>query len=119
MKILQMVWEYRYVIIAALFGGAYVWQNRQHLKETWMAELKQFITEQMLKVEKMAKEQIEMHGAEKMEWVVQKVLTEFVPKVPDWFKPLCSEQNVRFVAQWIFDHALDLLDDGKLNGSVK
>lgn len=118
MDYLKLAWEYRYIVIAALFGAGYVWQNRSHLKETWMAELKQFALEKMFEIEKQVKDGIEIHGQEKMEWVITKIMTEFVPNVPDWFKPFCTEQNVRMLAQFVYDKALDFIDDGVLNRSV-
>lgn len=54
-------------------------------------------------------------GKQKMEYVIQRARS----MLPDWAKFFVTEEVLRKVVQLWFDAVKDLLDDGKVNKSVK
>lgn len=57
-------------------------------------------------------------GPQIFEWVVAQVMLWVVPAAPAWLKPYLTEARVRLLVQQLFDKGMDLIDDGKLNGST-
>ena len=111
-KYLYLVWDYRHIGLVAVALGVYAFKHRQNA----LVELKAFVASKMLYIEKKAQELIEMHGPEKMEWVVAQAL-EYVKTLPFWLQPFMTEQVIRVFCQWVFDTAMDYLDDGSFNKS--
>lgn len=56
-------------------------------------------------------------GPAVMERVISWALDYLVPHAPAWLRPFLTEGRLRNWAQTLYNGALDLLDDGALNGT--
>lgn len=107
MKILDLVWEYRYIILWTLVVVLYAlteWNN-----------FKSRVNALMLTAKQMAKDEILKNGDQQAEWVVKKAY-QLLPKRWTTF---ISEDLMRKIVKWLYSKAMDYLDDGQLNGSIK
>jgi hypothetical protein len=105
MKILSILWEWRFIIAVVLALILYCCLEWQKAKSTLYAL--------MFQAKRMAKDAILKSGQEQEEWVVKKAL-QFLPAS---FKLFVSEDTVRKIIIWLFNKGKDYLDDGLLNGS--
>ena len=111
---LSIAWEWRYPLLAVFVAIAYLSLNWRY---AW-AKLKEITPQLMLLAQKRAKELLLADGEARMAWVVQYIMTAVVPTFPIWLRSWFTEQRVRVFAQWVYDTAIDLLDDGQANGST-
>lgn len=68
----------------------------------------------MLMAKKMAKDKVLNSGKEQEDWVVQQLMI-IRPRKCSFF---LTEEVVRKIVHWLYGRAKDLIDDGKLNGSI-
>jgi hypothetical protein len=109
---LKTLWDYRHIILVAIAGAVYVVKDRQAALELFA----KVIAQNMLHIEKLAREQVSLRGPEKMEWVVQQAIA-YVPKLPIWLRSYFTEERIRKFAQWVFDVATATMDE-QLSNSV-
>lgn len=106
MKILNFIWENRFILIILGAVALYAALEWQKFKAQAYAI--------MLQAKRMAKDAVLKSGAEQEEWVIRKAY-QFLPKSWTIF---ISEQNMRKIVHWLYEKAKDYLDDGQLNGSI-
>ena len=90
-----------------IWGVTYVFTSWEKFKSN--------VKSGMLAAKQMSKEQILKNGKEQQEWVINFAYNKF-PKT--WVNFL-GEEKVRFLIQKLYNSAMDLIDDGKLNNSIK
>lgn len=104
---LNLLWEYRFVILAIIAIALYAWLEWEKFKVQAYAI--------MLQAKRQAKDKILKSGAQQEEWVVRKAY-QFLPKR---FTIFISEKNMRWIVHKLYHIAKDKLDDGKLNNSIE
>lgn len=105
-SVLNFIWEYRFLIMTGIWVFTYAITSWEKFKSD--------IKTGMLAAKQLSKEQILKNGEEQQEWVVKFVLNK-LPK--GWIKFLGKEKT-RYLIQKLYDAAMDLIDDGKLNNSI-
>lgn len=106
MKILNFIWEYRFIIVVLAAIALYALFEWQRFKALSYAA--------MLKAKSLAKDAVLKSGAQQEDWVVKKLL-QLLPK--SWLVFL-SEERLKIIVHWLYGKAKDYMDDGKLNGSI-
>ncbi len=106
MKVLNFVWEYRFVIMAIVLFALYAVMDWKGFK----ADAYNY----MLRAKAMAKTGILKTGKAQEDWVINMIL-EKAPK--SWVRFLTVEQKRKIVKR-LYNTGLDLIDDGKLNSSI-
>lgn len=106
MEFLNLVWEYKFIIVMVLYIVLYAFFEWEKFK------IKAYAV--MLQAKKMTKYEIIKSGEQQEEWVVKR-LYQLMPKACVRF---VSEDNMRKVVHWMYRKAKDYLDDSKLNGSI-
>jgi hypothetical protein len=105
-KVLGILWEYRFIVMSLLSLVLYAVMDWKTFKSD--------AYNYMLRAKTLAKDGILKSGKEQEDWVVNMIL-EKAPK--SWVSFLSTEQK-RMIIKKLYDSGLDLLDDGKLNGSI-
>lgn len=106
MELLKALWEYRFIIITVIAVTLYAVADWKGFK----AKAYNY----MLRAKSMAKDGILKTGKSQEDWVVNMIL-EKAPK--SWVRFL-SEKQKRKIIKKLYCSGLDLIDDGKLNGSI-
>lgn len=106
MKVLNVIWEYRFIIMFVIWVVTYAISN--------FGKFKSDLKSGMLAAKQMAKDQILKSGKEQQEWVVKYALE----KLPKAWVNFLGKEKVRFLIQKMYAAAMDLIDDGKLNNSI-
>lgn len=106
MKVLNFIWEYRFIIMFLAWVVTYALTNWEMFK----SDLKSG----MLAAKQMSKEQILKSGKEQQDWVVNYALN----KLPKAWVSFLGEEKVRFLIQKLYNISMDLMDDGKINNSI-
>ncbi|MCF8017858.1 MAG: hypothetical protein K9L62_00535 [Vallitaleaceae bacterium] len=103
--IIQFVWDWRFVILLAIttiFKAITDWQG-----------FKTKLTGLMLQAKDKAKDGILKSGQEQEEWVVRMALQ----MLPETWKKFMSEEKLRFLIKKLYNSAMDMLDNGKIDKS--
>lgn len=80
--------------------------------------IRQALLTAMLRAERARRQgQLPLDGPAIMELVVAWAVGYLVPRSPAWLRPMLTADRLRRWAQALYDGALDLLDDGLLNGT--
>ena len=79
-------------------------------KDAALSELRELAYALMVKAQKQFGDG---HGSIKMDWVVEKIK----PLLPRYTWVFMDEEDLRRWLQALYEKTLDLLDDGKINGS--
>lgn len=108
---MEFLISYRWVLAVLVAVAVYVLVDHR----TAMQRLREAILGLMLRAEKAAKngEFGVITGPELMDLVVKKVMMEVVPTLPAFVRPFTTEENVRRVAQLLYDRAQKWLVEGK------
>lgn len=99
------IYDWRYVIIALVMIGLLAglqWQRAKGL-----------LYKLMLEAQKIAQNELEMHGKDKMLYVLEKAYA----RLPLGVKFFIKEDKLEDIVQELYETAQDILDDGKLNQS--
>jgi len=106
MGILNVLWEWRFVVTAAIafiIWCIFDWQKAKGI-----------IYQLMLLAKSKAKDAVLNSGQEQEDWVVKNVWVY----LPLKFKVFLNEETIRKIIRWLYRKAKDKLDDGKLNNSI-
>lgn len=103
----KILWEYRYIIIVAVFVIMYCILRWNETKSKLYAL--------MLQAKSLAKDAVLKSGDEQLEWVVKKSYQ----CLPLSLRVFLSEDLMRKIIKWLYKQGKDLIDDGKLNSSIK
>lgn len=106
----NLIFEYRYIIIYALVLIVGIIFNPSEFK----ARLYQAI----LQAKKLAKDGVLQTGIAQEDYVVANI-SKFVGFRFKFILTLIGENNLRLIIKKLYIKAIDLVDDGKLNDSVK
>jgi hypothetical protein len=106
MKVIEAIWEYRALIILAFWLITYVITSWEKFKSD--------IKSAMLAAKQMSKEQLLKTGIEQRLWVLEFIYKE----LPKTWTAILGEERTKALVQKLYDSALDLIDDGKLNDSL-
>lgn len=107
MKILNIIWEFRFVlllVIAAVFYCALQWEKAKVMIYAGIAQAKRYAKDQVLK-----------NGRQQEEYVVRLVLQ----RLPLSLRLFLGEDTLRRIVRWLYSKLLDYMDDGVLNESYK
>ena len=94
--------------LAVLAGGMYF-----YLRDKTLEEIRADVYQLFLEAEHNTK--IFVTGKQKMKWVLMRARS----LLPEWAQMFITDAFLEKVVQSWFDAVKDLLDDGKLNGTVK
>ena len=106
-QIINLVWEWRFVITLGVMAIIYI------ISEWNVVKVNAY--KAMLQAKDLAKNQILNSGEAQENWAVNHIMK----LMPMRLKLLLGEQTVRAIVKLLYKDALDYLDDGKLNNSVK
>lgn len=106
MEVLEKIWQYRSLIVLAFWIITYIITSWEKFKSD--------IKSAMLAAKQMSKEQLLKNGLEQRQWVLDFIYRN----LPHTWTKLLGEEKVKSLVQKLYDSALDLIDDGKLNNSV-
>lgn len=107
MKVLEALWEYKALIILIFWLITYAIANWEKFKSD--------IKSAMLAAKQMSKDQLLKNGLEQRQWVIDFIYRE----LPVTWTALLGEDRTKALVQKMYDSALDLIDDGKLNDSIE
>src|SRR5690606_14568754 len=80
--------------------------------------IRQALLTAMLRAERARRKgELPFDGPVIMERVITWAMGYLRPRAPIWLRPVLTEERLRRWAQALYDAALDLLDDGLLNGT--
>lgn len=103
----NFIWEWRWLLIVLAVGVVYCvaeWNN-----------VKARAYKAMLQAKDLAKDKI-LHGGEaQREWAVNHIMK----LMPMRLKLLLGESTVRVIVEFLYRQAIDYLDDGNINDSIK
>ena len=105
-NVINVLWDWRFVLSVVL--GFVIWA---------VADIKNFkilVNQAIVIAKSKAKDGVLNSGKEQEDWVVEKVYAV----MPARIKLFVSEELLRKIVYKAYHLAKDLLDDGKLNGSV-
>lgn len=104
-KVLNIIWEYRYIIMWVVMAGLYAlteWNN-----------FKSKVTALMLDAKKLAKDGILKNGEQQVEWIV----LQAYQKLPKRYQ-FINQETLKKVIAWLYIKAMDYIDDGQFNNSI-
>lgn len=107
MKVLETLWEYRSLIVLAFWLITYIITSWEKFKSD--------IKSAMLAAKQMSKEKLLKNGIEQRLWVLDFIYRS----LPHTWTKLLGEERVKALVQKLYDSALDLIDDGKINNSLE
>lgn len=108
-KILELAWEYRYVlavVVAILIYVIVEWKKTKLVLQL-----------HIIKARDLAKKAILESGKEQEDWVVIKVWGVMPQSVRLFLTPFGGEEALRKLVKLVYNGLKDYLDDGDLNGS--
>lgn len=108
-QILSILWDYRFVIIGLILIVVYGVMNPAAFKAKLYAL--------MLDAKKLAKDGVLATGKAQEDWVVDHA-TDYLGKRFAIILKIMSEEQLRALIKKLYDGAMDVLDDGKVNGST-
>lgn len=101
----DLVWEWRYIILAIIGAGIYSILEWNIVKEK--------ILNAIVAAKDLAKDKV-LHGGKAQEdWVVSRVILILPLRV----KLILSEELLRKIIRYLYQKSMDLIDDGKVNNS--
>jgi hypothetical protein len=103
--VLNFLWEYRYILLWVLFFGVFALSQWNGFKAK--------VTALMLDAKKLAKDGVLKNGQQQVEWIVLKAYQ----KLPKRYQ-LLKEDTMKKVIKWLYDKAMDYIDDGQFNNSI-
>lgn len=106
MRVLEAIWEYKTLILLAFWLITYVVTSWEKFKSD--------IKSAMLAAKQMSKEQLLKTGIEQRQWVLDFIYKE----LPKTWIVILGEKRTKDLVQKLYDSALDLIDDGKINDSL-
>lgn len=104
-NVLNIVWDYRYIIrwaIIVVLYGLMEWND-----------FKARVITLMLDAKKLAKDGILKNGEQQVEWIILQVYQ----KLPKRYQ-LLNENTMKKIVKYLYDKAIDYIDDGELNNST-
>lgn len=107
MKILNIIWEFRFVLLlalAAVFYCFFQWEKARGDIYATMTQAKRYAKDQVLK-----------NGRQQEEYVVRFVLQ----RLPLSLRLFIGEGTIRKIIRWLYSKLFDYMDDGILNESYK
>lgn len=107
--VLSMLWNYRFVIIGIVMIAIYDIMNSTAFKAKLYAL--------MLDAKKLAKDGVLATGQAQEDWVVSHA-ADYLGKRFAIILKIMSEEQLRALIKKLYDCAMDVLDDGKTNGST-
>lgn len=107
--LLSMLWDYRFVIIGVILIIVYGIMN----PATFKAKLYAL----MLDAKDLAKNGVLATGKAQEDWVVSHA-ADYLGKRFAIILKIMSEEQLRALIKKLYDGAMDLVDDGKVNGST-
>ena len=105
MKILNILWEYRYIILWAVIITLYALTEWNGFKAR--------ITTLMLDAKKLAKDGVLKDGERQVEWII----LQAYQKLPKRYQ-LLNQDTMKKIIKWLYSKAMDYIDDGQLNNST-
>lgn len=105
-EVFYYLWEWRFLIMFVVWFITYAITSWERFKSD--------IKSGMLAAKQMSKEQILKNGKEQQEWVINFVYN----KLPKTWVNFLGEKKVKLLIQELYNVSMDLIDDGKLNGSL-
>lgn len=103
-----ILWDWRFVIaviVAVIIYAIAEWNN-----------FKTLAYQTMLRAKSKAKDKVLTSGKEQEDWVIKSLYTILPARVRAF---IGEPEALRPVVHWLYGKAKDLLDDGKLNDSIK
>lgn len=107
MKILNIIWEFRFIlllVIAAVFYCFLEWEKAKSIIYASIAQAKRYAKDQVLK-----------NGRQQEEYVVRLALQ----RLPLSLRLFLGEDTIRRIVRWLYKKLMDYMDDGILNESYK
>jgi len=104
MKIINLIWEYRFVLLLIMAVFLFQWEIAKTRIYAAIAQAKRYAKDQILK-----------NGAQQEEYVVKLMLY----KLPLSLKLFIGEGTLRQIVKWLYRKLMDYMDDGILNDSYK
>lgn len=104
-NILSVIWEYRYIIMWVVIAVLYMLTEWNGFKAK--------VTALMLDAKKLAKDGILKNGEQQVEWII----LHAYQKLPKRYQ-LIKEDTMKKIVKWLYDKAMDYIDDGQLNNSI-
>lgn len=107
MKMLNIIWEFRFIlllVLAAVFYCLFEWEKAKTTIYATMTQAKRYAKDQVLK-----------NGRQQEEYVVRFVLH----RLPLSLRLFIGEDTVRKIVRWLYKKLMDYMDDGILNESYK
>lgn len=104
--VLKIIWEWRFLIMLVIWVITYAFTSWEKFKSD--------IKSGMLAAKQMAKEQLLHSGREQQECVINYIYN----KLPKTWISFLGETKIKLLIQKLYDASMDLIDDGKLNGSI-
>jgi hypothetical protein len=105
MNIFEILWEYRYIIMWAVIITLYALTEWNSFKAK--------VTALMLDAKKLAKDGVLANGEQQVEWII----LQAYQKLPKRYQ-LLNQGTMKKVIKWLYDKAMDYIDDGKMNNST-
>ena len=105
MKILNILWEYRYIILWAVIVVLYALTEWNGFKAK--------VTALMLDAKKLAKDGVLKDGEQQVEWII----LQAYQKLPKRYQ-LLNQDTMKKIIKWLYSKAMDYIDDGQLNNST-
>ena len=104
MKIINIIWEYRFVLLLIIAVFLFQWELVKTRIYAAIAQAKRYAKDQVLK-----------NGAQQEEYVVKLMLH----KLPLSLRLFIGESTLRQIVKWLYRKLMDYMDDGILNDSYK
>lgn len=105
-NVLNLIWEYRFVLLVLLAVFLYALLEWNSFKSKAYAL--------MLQAKKLAKDNVLASGAEQEKWVVDGLYI-ILKKLKI---PFITKERLQPVVHYLYIKAMDCIDDGKLNDSI-
>lgn len=103
---MEYIWEYRHIILWAVIAVLSLLADFNNFKSK--------ITALMLDAKKLAKDGVLKNGEQQVEWIV----LQAYQKLPKRYQ-IFNENTMRKIIKWLYDKAMDYLDDGMVNNSTE
>lgn len=107
MKIINIVWELRFILllmIAAVLFCLMEWEKAKGIIYAGIAQAKRYAKDKVLK-----------NGRQQEEYVVKLMLQ----RLPLSLRLFIGEDTIRKIVRWLYKKLMDYMDDGVLNESYK
>ncbi len=104
MRIINLIWEYRFVLLLIIAVFLFQWEIAKTRIYAAIAQAKRYAKDQVLK-----------NGKQQEEYVVRLALH----KLPLSLRLFIGENTLRQIVRWLYKKLMDYMDDGILNESYK